>query len=300
MTAPGRIVAGVELGGTKIVCGIASADQPSAVLDSIRFPTGDPAGTLGRIDEFVRGADERWVVEAVGVASFGPVNVDPTAERYAWITDTPKHGWVDTSILDGIPSSRSRPVVVMSDVSAAALAEHRLGAAAGTRNAAYITVGTGIGAGLIVHGELLHGNGFPEAGHLIVRRHPADDFAGSCPLHGDCAEGLASGPAVRARWGRGGEELTAEQLPEAREVLGSYIAQVAHAVRGIAGSECIVLGGGVMEMPGLIEAVEVQLQALRRAPVAEDAAARGPVLRRPAFADAGLVGALAAAAGLVS
>jgi fructokinase len=185
----------------------------------------------------------------------------------------------------------------MTDVTAAALAEHRLGAAAGTRNAAYLTVGTGIGAGLIVHGAVLHGDGFPEAGHLIVRRHPDDAFAGCCPQHGDCAEGLAAGPAVLGRWGVPGAELAGRQREEAADILGYYVAQVVHAVHGIGGAERFVLGGGVLKLPGLLPAVQAHLGALRSAP-APAGRDLGPALVRPVFEDAGLVGALVAAAEL--
>lgn len=289
------LVAAVELGGTKIVCGVATAEDPTRLLRIGRFPTTHPVTTLARIDAFLGAASELGPVTAIGVASFGPLNVVPGRPRYAWITDTPKHGWSDTSLLEGIPALRTHPIVVMTDVSAAAFAEYRFGAAAGTRNAAYLTVGTGIGAGLVVHGSVLHGDGFPEAGHLLVRRHPDDAFVGCCPQHGDCAEGLAAGPAVLGRWGVPGAELDDPQRAQAADILGYYVAQVVHAVHGIAGPERVVLGGGVMNLPGLFAAVGTHLRALRTAP---DPVERGPELVRPVFEDAGLIGALAAAAEL--
>ena len=296
MAAPApSTVAAVELGGTKIVCGVASRDDPAHPLRVERFPTTGPDATLTRIEAFLRDAAAQRPLTAIGVASFGPLDVEPGAPGFGRITDTPKEGWSGTSLFDGIPALRAHPTAIMTDVSAAALAEHREGAAAGHDRAAYLTVGTGIGAGIVIHSELVHGNGFPEAGHLIVRRHPQDRYGGCCRLHGDCVEGLASGPAVRERWGVPGDELRGETLSEAVEVIGYYLAQVVHAVHGIAGSQVVVLGGGVMNLPGLFDAVGVDLAALRRASGPDPSA---PTLVRPAFEDAGLVGGLVAASAL--
>lgn len=285
------LVASVELGGTKIVCGLAAADAPTEVLATDRFPTTSPDEVLAKISAFLESAEQP--VAAVGIASFGPVNVDPDEERYGWITATPKPGWSDTPLIEGIPFVAARPHAVMSDVSAAALAEHAHGAGRGARSVAYVTVGTGIGAGLIVQDRLVQGNGFPEAGHLLVRRHPDDDFAGSCPFHGDCAEGLACGPAAAARWGRPLPELEGAEAEAAADILSFYIAQLAHDLNVTAGAERVVIGGGVTNLPGVRPGIDRWLATLRRAPYGVALEVREPV-----FPDAGLIGGFLAAAQL--
>jgi fructokinase len=298
------MIAGVETGGTKVICGVARREAPDRILTTRRFPTTSPEETIGAVAAFLAAVAAEEPLEALGVATFGPVNVEPERPRYGWITGTPKAGWADTPLLDRIPAASAVPTVVLSDVSGAALGEQRFGAGAGVRSLAYATVGTGIGVGLVVAGRVLHGNGWPELGHLLVRRHPADPagFPGVCRFHGDCLEGLASGPAVLARWGADASSLPEHLRSEAFEVLGFYLAQAVATVGAAFGVERMVLGGGVLKAPGLLEEVRRQLPRVSGGPGAGHAAALDDpgLVVPPALGDlSGLSGALAAAADLL-
>jgi fructokinase len=291
------MIAGIETGGTKVVCGVVRRERPTELLAVRRIPTTTPDETLAAVNAFLDEVGAEEPVEALGIASFGPVNVEPDRPRYGWVTGTPKLGWVDTDVLGRIPLASSVPSVFLADVGAAAVGEHRWGAAAGTRSAAYATVGTGIGVGLVVHGALLHGNGYPELGHLLVRRHPLDDFPGNCRFHGDCLEGLAAGPAVTERWGSDSSSLPADVRSTAHEILGFYLAQVVLTTGIACGIERMVLGGGVMQAQGVLDQVRRQLPLITGGPGAGnalpgDAAA---FVVPPALEHSGLFGAIAAA-----
>ncbi|HEV7623396.1 MAG TPA: ROK family protein [Amnibacterium sp.] len=295
------MIAGIETGGTKVVCAVAQADAPGEPLEVRRFPTTTPDETTARITAYLDEVAGERALDALGIASFGPVNVEPDGDRYGWVTGTPKPGWADTDLLGRIPLAARVPRVVLSDVGAAALGEHRHGAGRGARTTAYATFGTGVGVGLAVQGGLLHGNGFPELGHLLVRRHPRDGFAGICPFHGDCLEGLASGPAVLARWGTDSSSLPQGRRREAFAVLGSYIAQLVGVVRMTVGADRMVIGGGVLKASGLLD------EARRQVPLLDggytlrgaDAEAIAAIVVPPVLEDAGLVGALSSAADLL-
>jgi fructokinase len=295
------MIAGVETGGTKVVCAIAAVDAPGVPLEVRRFPTTTPDETTARIDAYLAEVAGSAPLDALGIASFGPVNVEADRDHYGWVTGTPKAGWANTDLLGRIPLAGRVPRVVLSDVGAAALGEHRHGAGRGARTTAYATFGTGVGVGLAVQGRLLHGNGFPELGHLLVRRHPADGFAGTCPFHGDCLEGLASGPAVLARWGMNSSSLPETLRAEAFTILGSYIAQLVGVVRMTVGADRMVVGGGVLKAPGLLD------EARRLLPMLDggytlgdaDAEAIAAFVVPPVLEDAGLVGALTSAADLL-
>ena len=295
------MIAGVETGGTKVVCAVAHAHAPGEPLEVRRFPTTTPDETTGRINTYLAEAAAARPLDAIGIASFGPVNVEPDRDRYGWVTGTPKPGWADTDLLGRIPLAARVPRIVLSDVGAAALGEHRHGAGGGARTTAYATVGTGVGVGLAVQGRLVHGNGFPELGHLLVRRHPGDAFAGICPFHGDCIEGLASGPAVRARWGADSSSLPDALRAQAFEILGSYIAQLVGVVRMSVGADRMVIGGGVLKAPGLLDEVRRQVPLLDRGYTLgdADAATVAAFVVPPVLEDSGLVGALASAADLL-
>jgi fructokinase len=295
------MLVGVETGGTKVVCAAARADAPDRPVAVRRFPTTDPDATIGRIREFIAEAGADEPVEALGLASFGPVDADPSSPRFGTITTTPKPGWADVDLL-GRVNPEGLPAAFVSDVLGAAVGELRYGAGRGASSLAYATIGTGVGVGIVVDGRPIGGDGWPEVGHLLVRRHPADGFAGNCPFHGDCLEGLTAGPAVLARWGVDASSFPADVHDERLGILASYVAQMAYSVVLTTGAEKVVLGGGVMLAPGLLDAVRAALPDLARGygPTALSTAAPEDVLVAPGVPDSpGVVGALALAGDLL-
>lgn len=255
------MIAGIETGGTKVICAVAEALDPGTILAETRIDTTSPEQTLAAIRDFLapKAVDGRF--DAVGVASFGPVDVDPDSAHFGRITSTPKRGWRGTDLLAGLRLAAGTPVRLVSDVTGAALGEHRFGAGRGVSDLAYVTVGTGVGAGLVVDGAPFTQRAHPELGHLLVRRHPEDAFGGVCPFHGDCLEGLASGPAIQARWGRPGIDPGPRQR-ESLQLTSYYLAQLLATISYTTAPQRIVAGGGVMKTPGLLEAVREQLVLL--------------------------------------
>ncbi len=240
---------GVETGGTWCVCAIGSG--PDELLAEAQFRTSEPAPTLARIVEFFR---EHPRPAAIGVGSFGPVDVDPRSPTWGYVTSTPKPGWQHVAVASVIRDELGVPVVFDNDVDAAAAGEHRWGAGQGAGSLCYVTVGTGIGAGLMLGGRPWHGLVHPEAGHIrIPHDRERDPFAGSCPVHGDCWEGLASGPAMADRWGSPPEELPDEHPAWTLEA--EYLALGILNIVMVASPERVILGGGVMEQASLLERV---------------------------------------------
>lgn len=235
----------IEAGGSKFLC--ASGTGPDDLSDVVRIPTTGPDQTLGKVIDYFR---QIAGLVAVGVASFGPVEVDKASPQWGSILATPKPGWSHSDIAGRLSKALAVPVGFDTDVNGAVLAEQRWGAAMGSNAAAYVTVGTGIGGGFILRGETLHGARHPEVGHIVPRRHPRDPaFPGTCPFHGDCLEGLASGRAIEARWG-----ATLADLPpthEAHEIVAWYLAQLVVAIEAFVAPDRLILGGGVMQTPGL-------------------------------------------------
>lgn len=292
------MLAGIETGGTKVICGVSDPADPTTLLMTRRFPTTSPAETIGRIIEFIRDADDTHGIDAVGIASFGPVNVDPTRARYGWITGTSKPGWANTKLLERISQRVAQPLVLVSDVSGAALGEQQWGAGRDVGSVAYATFGTGVGIGVVIKGHILHSNGAPEVGHLLVRRHPFDDFSGSCPFHGDCLEGLAAGPAVLARWGADSSHLPSRVQSEAFEILGFYIAQAIAAISYSTGVERVVTGGGVLKAAGLLDEARRQLTIVTGGPLAGHPISSDPwdfIVPPRLGENSGVLGAVAAA-----
>lgn len=295
------MIVGIETGGTKVVCAAARPEAPDELLLTRRFPTTGPDETIGRVTDFITDAGVDEPVEAVGVASFGPVDADPSSPRFGWITTTPKQGWAHIDLL-GRVTPPGVPAAFVSDVLGAAVGELRYGAGRGAGSLAYATIGTGVGVGIVVDGRPIGGAGWPEVGHLLVRRHPSDTFAGNCPYHGDCLEGLAAGPAVLERWGVDASSFPPELHDEAFAILASYIAQMAYTVALTVGAERIVLGGGVMLAPGLLDETRAVLPRLARGygPASLVSADPDDVLVAPGIPDSpGVVGALALAADLL-
>ena len=296
------MIAGIETGGTKVVCAASHPDSPDRPVLTRRFPTTAPDETIARIRGFLDEAAADEPLQALGIASFGPVDVAAGSERFGWITDTPKAGWSNTDLL-GALTPDGVPAAFVSDVTGAAVGELRFGAGRDASSLAYATIGTGVGVGFVVDGRPLGGDGWPELGHLLVRRHPEDRFAGNCPFHGDCLEGLAAGPAVLARWGADASSLPADVHGTAFAVLASYIAQLAYTVVLTTGVQRMVLGGGVMQSPGLLDAVRATLPPLAGGYGPAQLATGDPadLLVAPGVPDSsGVVGALALAADLLA
>jgi fructokinase len=246
---------GIEAGGSKFKCAAGSGPDDAEIAE---FPTTTPQETIGRVGEFFRA---REPVESIGIASFGPIDPNPESPTYGYITSTPKRGWRDFDFAGTVRRVLGTPVAFDTDVNAAALAESRWGAAVGLRNFLYVTVGTGIGGGALVDGRLLHGRLHPEMGHLRVPHDPVrDPFAGNCPYHGDCLEGLAAGPAIQTRWGAPGH-LLPDGHP-AWDLEAEYLALGIMSWTCVLSPERIVLGGGVMQRAELFPKIRVRLSEL--------------------------------------
>jgi fructokinase len=239
----GRLTGGIEAGGTKFVCAVGTG--PDDVRAEARVPTTTPSETLERVVAFFAEQATRAPLAALGVASFGPVDLDSRSPRFGFITTTPKPGWRDVDLLGPLRRALGVPVGFDTDVNAAALAEQRWGAGRGLGTLVYVTVGTGLGGGAVVDGRPLHGLLHPEMGHMRVPHDRArDPFAGICPAHGDCWEGLATAPAIAARWGRAPQTLPDDHPAWVLEA--HYLALGLANVVLTLSPERLVLGGGVM------------------------------------------------------
>ncbi len=246
---------GIEAGGTRWTCAVGDGD--GRVARSETFPTTTPAETIGRAVDFFR---VDGGLSALGVGSFGPVEVDRASPNWGCITTTPKPGWSGTPLGSSLGAALDVPIGFDTDVNAAAIGEWRWGAAVGLDTFCYVTVGTGIGGGSIVNGRPIHGLVHPEFGHIrIPHDWDRDPFEGSCPYHGDCLEGLASGEALRTRWGRPAEQLADER---AWQLEAEYLALGLLNLVLTLSPERIVLGGGVTAAPGLLESVRGRLREL--------------------------------------
>ena len=285
---------GIEAGGTKFLCVV--GDGEGNVASTARFPTRDPATTLTEVVSFLREASTVVPLDAIGIAAFGPLELRRSSPRYGRITTTPKPGWSNTDLLGPLRREFGVPLGFDTDVNGAALAEGRWGVAGGVRSFVYVTVGTGIGGGAVVDGRALHGLVHPEMGHLSVTRAPGDDFPGICPFHGDCLEGMASGSAVSARWGRPAETLDGDDLVRAVQIEAWYLAAGLRNIVYTMAPERIVIGGGIIDMPGLLPLVRSRLdEHLRHYPRLEEHAADDFIQPAALGQMAGARGALALA-----
>lgn len=249
----------IEAGGTKFVCAVGTG--PEDWREEVRFPTTTPEETIGQALDFFRKHHERQGLTAVGIGSFGPVDPDPSSPTFGFITTTPKPGWAQTDIVGVVQKELGVPVGFDTDVNTAALGEHRWGAAQGLDTFIYLTIGTGIGGGGMAGGKLLHGLLHPEMGHVRIPHDLQEDpYAGCCPFHGDCLEGLASGPALEERWDQRAETLPADHA--AWELEAKYLALgVVNFIYALS-PQRVVMGGGVMEQPQLLPLVQRQVQEL--------------------------------------
>jgi fructokinase len=291
------LLAGLELGGTKCSCLIGTG--PEDVRMHTTVPTGaDPAATFAAIDaELRQGIEAHGPIHALGVASFGPIDLRLSSPQYGWITSTPKPGWRDTGVVPRL-AHLGVPIGFDTDVNGAALAESRWGAARGLEDFAYVTVGTGVGVGLFANGALVHGILHPELGHLRVARRAGDTWPGACGFHGDCVEGLASGPAIAARAGAPAQSIAATDA--IWDGVVHALGQLLHTLVLATAPRRILLGGGVMEgRPELLAHLRRELASSLNGYVQREELGRGieSYVASPGLgARAGALGALALAA----
>lgn len=250
---------GIEAGGTKFVCAVGGG--PDDIRDEIRFPTTTPEETIDQAVEFFRTHHMREPLAAVGIASFGPVDPNPTSPTWGYITTTPKPGWAHTDLAGPLQRALDVPMGFDTDVNGAALGEWRWGAAQGLDDFVYLTVGTGLGGGAMVNGKLLHGMMHPEMGHMrLPHDFEADPYPGHCPFHGDCFEGLVCGPAIAARWDAEPRDLPPDHPAWALEA--RYLALGLVNIITVLSPQRVILGGGIMDQRQLFPMVRTNVQTL--------------------------------------
>jgi fructokinase len=255
-----EIFAGIEAGGTKWICMISAG--PDDIRATTRFSTTQPAETIKAAIAFFKGqTQQHGKLSGLGIGSFGPLDLDRHSPTFGFLTTTPKPGWANTDLLSPIQEALDLPLGIDTDVNAAALGEARWGGAQGLTDFIYLTIGTGIGGGGMVNGNLMHGLVHPEMGHLrIPHNWQADPFPGVCPYHGDCLEGLATGPAIEARWGKKGETLPREH--PAWKLEAHYLALGLVNLICTLSPKRIILGGGVMDQDQLFPMIRQEVQEL--------------------------------------
>jgi fructokinase len=247
----------IEAGGTKFVCMVGSG--PNDIRAEVRFPTTSPEETIGRAVDFFKQQAREAHLAAIGIGSFGPVDLDLASPTFGYITTTPKPGWANTNFVGRLRDALDVPIAFDTDVNAAAFGEYRWGAAQNLDPVIYLTIGTGIGGGVICNGRPLHGLVHPEMGHMLMRHDwKLDPFPGVCPFHGDCFEGLAAGPSMKKRWGQ-----PAETLPDDHPAWDIEAQHIALALTNLIvnySPRRLVLGGGVMQQAGLFPLVRRKTQ----------------------------------------
>ena len=242
----------LEAGGTKMICAICK--ENGEILEQVSIPTSSPDETMPRVIDFFK---DKGIV-ALGVACFGPIDLDKSSETYGYITSTPKVKWQNYPILPVIEKALSVPAGFDTDVNGSLLGEVSFGSSRGLENAVYITIGTGIGGGVLSNGKLLHGMLHPELGHMILVPHEKDHFQGICPFHKNCFEGMASGPAMEARYGKKADSLSG--VPLVWEIEAYYIGQALCNIILTLSPERIILGGGVMHQMQLFPLIRKQVK----------------------------------------
>ena len=253
----------LEAGGTKMVCAI--GNELGEIIESLSLPTLAPFETMPKLVNFFK----NYKIDSLGIGSFGPLDLNKKSKNYGFITSTPKLAWKDYPLLTVFAEELGVPVELDTDVNAAALAEIKLGAAKGLSSCLYVTIGTGVGGGLIVENNLVHGLVHPEIGHMYLLPHKDDPMPeGACPYHGNCLEGLASGPSIQKRWGISAKDLSAEH--KAWKIEAYYLAQMCVNVILTVSPEKIVLGGGVMQQKHIFPLIRQETQRLLASYVAHD------------------------------
>jgi fructokinase len=250
---------GIEAGGTKFICAVGNA--PDNLRALTQFPTTSPQETIQRVVGFFQEQKRKVPIAALGIGTFGPVDLNPSSDTYGYITSTPKPGWKNIDLKGLVEAQLEIPTAIDTDVNAAALGEHHWGAARQLNTFIYLTIGTGIGGGGMMDGRMMHGLTHPEMGHIRVPHDRAKDpFPGFCPYHGDCLEGLAAGPSIEKRYGERGENLP-EDHP-AWELLAEYISLALSNLICTLSPERVILGGGVMEQDQLLHTIRRRVQEL--------------------------------------
>lgn len=244
----------IEAGGTKFVCAV--SDENLNIIERVSIKTTIPEETLKEVFNFF----DKYELKAIGVGSFGPIDINKNSKTYGFITSTPKAGWENYDLVGNIKDKYDIKIVFTTDVNAAAFGELKKGAAIGLNSCLYLTVGTGIGGGAVINGNLLEGYGHPEMGHILLRKHEKDNYTGKCPYHKDCFEGLAAGPAIEERYGEKAFKLKTDD--EAWRIEAYYIAQGIMNYVLILNPERIILGGGVMKQRQLFPLVREEFRNL--------------------------------------
>lgn len=239
----------IEAGGTKFVCAVSTDDYQ--IIERVSIPTTTPDETMSAVMTFFDYYSSS--LEAIGIGSFGPIDINRESETYGWITSTPKNHWSNTPIVPVLKARYNIPVAWTTDVNAAAFGEFKLGAAKECHSCLYLTVGTGIGGGAIINDHLLSGRTHPEMGHIMMQQHPNDSYQGHCPFHQSCLEGMASGPAIEERVGKKGQFLS-ENHP-IWQIVAYYLAQAIMDYTLILSPEKVILGGGVMKQTQLFNLI---------------------------------------------
>lgn len=237
------MIGGIEAGGTKFVCAV--ADKELTICEKVSIPTTTPEETMAQVFNFF----DKYELEAIGVGSFGPIDINQQSTTYGYVTSTPKLAWQNYDFVGAMTARYAVPIAWTTDVNAAAYGELKKGAAVGKNSCIYLTVGTGVGGGAVVNGEVLTGFGHPEMGHVLIRPHADDSYQGNCPFHGNCLEGMAAGPAIGGRTGKKGQELLPDDPSWA--FVADYLAQALVSYTLTLSPEMIILGGGVMNQQHL-------------------------------------------------
>lgn len=241
----------LEAGGTKMVCAI--GDETGKIFEQVSIPTETPEITMPKLIAYFKERN----VEALGIACFGPIELDRNAANYGCITSTPKKAWRDYNIVADFKDALKCPIGFDTDVNGSVLGEATFGQAQGKKCVIYLTIGTGVGGGIYIEGKLLHGMLHPEAGHVLIRKRDSDLYAGKCPYHKTCLEGLAAGPAIEERWGSKAIELA--DKPEVWDLEADYIAQALVGYILTLSPEMIILGGGVMHQEQLFPLIRTKV-----------------------------------------